>query len=136
MNAAEIKQLLQDIPLQQPVVVPVRSVQEAVAAGDLPPLDVEAGNVFSQSERILQEHVLQHGTNANELKNLIQRVLHHPDFNADEVDHDMHERLMRAVEDGDIEVIDMWEEGDGVQDTTFVKRREAQGVKGVDGAPF
>jgi hypothetical protein len=29
----------------------------------------------------------------------------------------MHERLMRAVEEGDIEVIDMWEEGDGPQDT-------------------
>ncbi len=30
---------------------------------------------------------------------------------------------MRAVEEGDIEVIDMWEEGDGPQDNTFVKRR-------------
>jgi hypothetical protein len=57
------------------------------------------------------------------LKDLIQGVLHHPDFNADEVDHDMHERLMRAVEEGDIEVIDMWEEGDGHQDNTFVKRK-------------
>ena len=35
----------------------------------------------------------------------------------------MYERLMRAVEDGDIEVIDMWEEGDGLQDNTFVKRK-------------
>ena len=35
----------------------------------------------------------------------------------------MHERLMRAVEEGDIEVIDMWEEGDGPQDNTFVKRK-------------
>ncbi len=40
-------------------------------------------------------------------------------LNADEVDRDMHERLMRAVEDGDIEVIDMWEEGDGLQDNTL-----------------
>ena len=38
-----------------------------------------------------------------------------------QVDSDMHERLMKAVEDGDIEVIDMWEEGDGLQDNTFVK---------------
>jgi hypothetical protein len=57
------------------------------------------------------------------LKDLIQRVLHHPDFKADEVDHDMHERLMRAVEEGDIEVIDMWEEGDGHQENTIVKRK-------------
>ena len=84
------------------------------------------------SEHILQDHVHKHGTNATqaELKDLIQRVLqnlHHPDFNTHEVDHDMHERLMRAVEDGDIEVNDMWDEGDGVQE---------QGVDGVDGAPF
>jgi len=113
MNADDIEQLLQDIPVQPPVVVPVRTVQEAVAAGDIPPLDVDAAEVFSQSERILQEHVRKHGNNAAEVQDLIQRVLHHRDFNANEVDHDLHERLMRAVEQGDIEVIDMWEEGVG-----------------------
>ena len=56
------------------MVVPVRTVQEAIAAGDLPPLDVDAADVFSQSERILQEHVRKHGTNAAELQDLIQRV--------------------------------------------------------------
>ena len=126
MSAADIEQLLQDIPVQQPVVVPVRTVQEAIAAGDLPPLDVDAANVFSQSNRILQEHVRKHGNNAAELQDLIQKVLHHPDFNAADVDHDLHERLMRAVEDGDIEVIDVWEEGDGPQDNTFVKRKVAK----------
>ena len=29
-----------------PVAVPVKTVQETVAAGDMPPLDVEAGNVI------------------------------------------------------------------------------------------
>ncbi len=71
-------------------------------------------------------HVRKHGTNAGELQDLIQRVLHHPDFNADEVNHDLHERLMKAVEQGDIEVIDMWEKGDGPQDNTFVKRKVAK----------
>jgi hypothetical protein len=33
---------------------------------------------------------------------------------------------MKAVEQGDIEVIDMWEEGDGPQDNTFVKRKVAK----------
>ena len=28
---------------------------------------------------------------------------------------------MHAVEEGDIEIIEMWEEGDGDQDVTFVK---------------
>jgi hypothetical protein len=64
-------------------------MQEAVQAKDLPPLDLDAANSFSQSEHILQEHVRRHNTNATELKDLIQRAIHHPDFNADEVDHDM-----------------------------------------------
>ena len=44
-TASDIEQLMQDIPVQPPVVVPVRTVQEAVAAGDLPPLDVDAANI-------------------------------------------------------------------------------------------
>jgi hypothetical protein len=82
IDAADIEQLVRDIPDQPPVVIPVRTVQEAVAAGDLPPLDADAANVFSRSERILQDHARKHNTNAAELKDLIQRVLHHPDFNA------------------------------------------------------
>ncbi len=38
--------------------------------------------------------------------NLIQKILHHPDFNVDDVDHDMHKRLMHAVALGDFEVIE------------------------------
>ncbi len=60
MNLAENEQLLQDIPVQLPVIVPVRTMQEAVAAGDLPPLDVHAAKAFSQSECNLQEHVSKH----------------------------------------------------------------------------
>ena len=112
--------------MHPPAVVPVRTVQEAVAAGDLRPLDVDAANVFSRSEHILQDHDRKHDVNTIELKDLIQMVLHHPDFDADEVDHDMHDRLMRAVEDGDIEVLDLWEEGDGLQDNTFVKRKASK----------
>ncbi len=55
---------------------------------DMPPLDVDAANVFSKSERILQEHVRQHDINAIVVKDLIQRVIHHRDFNANEVNHD------------------------------------------------
>ncbi len=80
IDAADIEQLVQDIPVQPPVLVPVRTVHEAVAAGDLSPLDADAANVFSLSERILQDHFRRQNTNAAELKDLIQRVLHHPDF--------------------------------------------------------
>ncbi len=68
--------------MHPPAVVPVRTVQKAEAAGDLPPLDVDAANVFSRSERILQDHVRKHVVNATELRDLIQMVLHHPNFNA------------------------------------------------------
>jgi hypothetical protein len=40
-----------------------------------------AANVFTQSEHILQDHVRKHGNNSSEVKDLIQRVLHHPYFN-------------------------------------------------------
>jgi hypothetical protein len=49
-NVVDIEQLLQDIPVQPPVVVPARTVQQAVAAGDFPQLDLDAANVFSESE--------------------------------------------------------------------------------------
>ncbi len=41
INAADMEQLLQDIPVQPPVAVPARTMQEAIAAKDLPPLDVD-----------------------------------------------------------------------------------------------
>ncbi len=112
------------------MVIPARTLQEAVQAKDFPPLDVDAANVFSQSDRILQEHVRRHNVNATELKDLIQTVIHHQDFNADEVDYDMHQRLMQAVEDGDIEVIDKWEEGDGLQDVNLSSANAAEWRRG------
>jgi hypothetical protein len=123
IDTTDIELLLQDIPVQPPVVIPERTMLEGVQAEDLPPLDVDAANVFSQSECILQEHVRRHNVNATELKDHIQRVIHHPDFNANEVNHNMHQRRMQAVEDGGIEGIDMWEEGDGLKD---VKRKVAK----------
>jgi hypothetical protein len=57
------------------------STQNVACAKDLPPLDVDAANGFSQSERIREEHVRQHNTDAAELKDLIPRAIHHPDFN-------------------------------------------------------
>ena len=77
----------------------------------------------TSSPRAKALFVRQHDINATVVKDLVQKVIHHRDFNANEVDHDMHQRLMQAVEDGDIEVIDMWEEGDGIHNVSFVKRK-------------
>jgi hypothetical protein len=92
---------------------------------------VDAANVFSQSEHIPQKHVRKHGNNAAELQDLIQRVLHHPDFHAADVDHDLHERLMRAVEVGDIKVIEMWEEGENYgQELQIPPKRDLEWTAG------
>ena len=52
----------------------------------------------------------------------IQKVLHHPDFDPNEVDHNMHKRLMAAVEEGDLQVIDLKEDGDGEQDVRLFRQ--------------
>ena len=68
--------------------------------------------MFTPSERLIQEHVKKYKTGAAELKDLIHEVLHHPDFAVSDVDTNMHERLLACMEAGDIQVIDLWEEGD------------------------
>ena len=52
-----------------------------VQAGLLDPPDADAANMFTASERLIQEHVRKYKTGAAELKDLIQQVLHHPNFN-------------------------------------------------------
>ena len=85
-------------------------------------MNIDDASMFSASERIVQEHVKKYKTGAAELKDLIQEVLHHPDFNPRDVDHDMHQRLMDCITHGNIEVIDLWEEGDGAQEVMLYKR--------------
>ena len=48
MNADDIEQLLQDIPVQPPVVVPVRTVQEAIAAW-MQPTSSHRANAFCRN---------------------------------------------------------------------------------------
>jgi hypothetical protein len=58
-------------------------------AGHLPPLNADDANMFSTSEHIIQDHVRKYKTKAAELKDLIEAVLHHPDFDVREVDTNM-----------------------------------------------
>ena len=90
--------------------------------GFLPPLNEDDACMFTESERLIQEHIKKYKSGAAELKDLIQQVLHHPAFDPQDVDHDMHERLMRCMEDDDIQIIDLWEEGDGNQEVLLYKR--------------
>ena len=43
-------------------------------------------------------------------------VLKTPEFNIDKVDHNMHARLQRVIDKGDIDITDFWQQGDGHQD--------------------
>ena len=83
---------------------------------------MDDASVFSASERLIQEHVKKYKMGSAQLQDLIQQVLHHEAFNPSEVDHDMHERLMACIEEGDVEVLDLWEEGDGDQEVMLYKR--------------
>jgi hypothetical protein len=60
---------------------------------------------------------------AQDIKDLIKDVLHNKQFDPCDVDDNMHERLMRAVNDGEMDIHDMWQEGDGEQDVRFFKRK-------------
>ena len=92
-------------------------------AGQLPAQNPDESRAFTKSERILLDFQRLKRMNARDLKDLIQDVLHNPEFNAADVDHNKHERLMRAVEDGQLDILDMWQEGDGQQGVRFFKRR-------------
>ena len=90
----------------------------------MPPPREEDSTAFTKSERILMDYQKLKRMSAQDIKDLIEDVLHNKDFDSDdEVDHNMHERLMRAVADGEMDIHDMWQEGDGQQDVRFFKRK-------------
>ena len=65
--------------------------------GVLPEMERETPGLFTASERIIQDFASEKKVGATFIKNLIQKVLHHPDFDPDDDDHDVHKRLMAAI---------------------------------------
>ena len=51
--------------------------------GLLPKMDREAPCIFNASERIMQDFAKEKKLDATFIKDLIQKVLHHPDFDPD-----------------------------------------------------
>jgi hypothetical protein len=88
----------------------------------IPPLAPEAAGIITGSEQILKEYASASSLTATDIKRLIEDVLHNPDFNADDVDTDMLERLARSIDSGDLEIINMHQEGDGAQKLELFKR--------------
>ena len=53
-------------------------------------------------------------------------VLKNPEFNIDKVDHNMHARLQRVIDKGDIDITDFWQQGDCHQDVKLFCRKVEQ----------
>ena len=78
MSADDIEKLLQDFPVQQPVVVLVRTVQEAIAAGDLPPMDVES--LWMQPTFSHKANTFYRNTSVNTVLTLLSCKIQHKGF--------------------------------------------------------
>ena len=90
--------------------------------GFSPEMDQDAPGLFTASKRIIQDFASEKKVDTTFIKDLIQKVLRHPDLDLDDVDHDMHERQMTAIEEGDLEVIDLKEDDAGNQDFRLFRR--------------
>ena len=86
------------------------------------PLNQEAGRLFTSSERLLQNYARARALTVSDVKSLIEDVLRNPEVDPKEVDTNMMERLNRAIDDRDFEIIDVWKESDGRQEVNFYKR--------------
>ena len=77
----------------------------------IPPLAPEAACIITGSEQILNDYASASSLTATDIKRLIEDVLHNPDFNDDDVDTDMLELLANSIDSGDLEIINMHQEG-------------------------
>jgi hypothetical protein len=75
--------------------------------GRLPALDRDAADVITGREHILNAYANTHFLTATAIVDLIKNVLKNPEFNADDVDTDMLQRLHAAMDSGDLQVINM-----------------------------
>jgi hypothetical protein len=64
-------------------------------------LDRDAADVITGSEHILKAYADKHSLTAAAIVDLIKTVLKNPEFNADDVDTDMLQRLQAAIDRGE-----------------------------------
>ncbi len=75
----------------------------------MPALDRDTADVITRSEHIVKAYADKHSLTATAIvdSDLIKNVLKNPEFNADEVDTDMLQRLQAAIDSGDLHLLDM-----------------------------
>ena len=83
----------------QDIDIPAMEFDAALGEGLVPPLNQEAGRLFTTRARLLQNYARARALTATDVKSLIEDVLRNPEFDPKEVDTDMMERLNRAIDD-------------------------------------
>jgi hypothetical protein len=95
---------------------------QAIEAQFLPKMAEEEQKRFTPSELLLYKHALEYKWTAEQLKKLIALV-RSPDFDAKDVDPDLHKRMEKAVLDGRTKCFNMGEgPEDGDQDLNLWAR--------------
>jgi hypothetical protein len=88
----------------------------------LPALDRNAADVITGNEHIVKACADKHFLTAIAIVDLIKNVFKNPEFNADEFDTDMLQRLQAAIDREDLQVLNMHKDGDAPQILEFFKR--------------
>ncbi len=91
--------------------------------GLVPALDSDMAEVITGSEFIVKAYADRHSLTATVINDLITNVLKNQQFNVDEVDTDMLQRLSASIDSGDLQIISMRKEGDEAQNTELFKRQ-------------
>ena len=72
----DIDQAVESMPVpQEHMDIPAMEFQEALDTGLVPPLNQEAGRLFTNSERLLQNYARARALTASDVKSLIEDVL-------------------------------------------------------------
>ena len=91
----------------------------------MPALDRDAADVITGSEHILKAYAEKHSLTATAIVDLIKNVLKNPEFNADDVDTNMLQRLQAAIDSGDLQVINMDASSGKMNSSTVGRRQDA-----------
>jgi hypothetical protein len=88
----------------------------------MPALDSDMSEVIAGSEFIVKAYADCHSLTATVINDLIKNILENPQFNVDEVDTNMLQRLSATIYSSDLQIISMRKEGDGAQNPELFKR--------------
>ena len=81
----------------------------------MPALDSDMAEVLTGSEFIVKAYAERQSLTGTAINDLIKNVLKIPQFNLEEVDTDMLQRLSASIDSGNLRIISMQKEGDGAQ---------------------